>query len=413
MTSCSERDSWAVLAAAKGVGPAAFGSLIRRFGSARAVLAAAARPGAPELWHPPPDPEPGVRDPLRDTRLVAELQNAAAELPVLLGRVAAVGATIVTADDADYPRRLRAIDLAPPVLFVVGDRRALDQERMIAVVGTRRPSEAGRALAGRIARELVAAGATVVSGLAIGIDGVAHAAVVGEGGRTVAVLGSGHARLSPRAHQALAERIVASGGAIVSEFAPDVAPGRSTFPRRNRIVSGLADATVVIEAGLRSGALITAGWALEQGRDCYVAPGPVGVRVTAGCLHFLREHAGLARIVAGVPELLEDLGLDRLPSRSDDVTLATRGDLGAAERLVLAAVDRGLGTVDLLAAETGLATATVLGALTRLELVGLVVTSIGRYRPAGARSSASGAPKQSAGIEVPAAFAGPSEAVIP
>jgi DNA processing protein len=384
--SCTEREAWAVLAAAAGVGPVTFGSLVRRFGSARAVLAAAARPGSPDLRDPPPDPEPGARDPLRDPGLVDSLVRAAAALPAALHRIAAAGAAIVTADDPEYPRRLRAVDLAPPVIYVVGDVGALDAARMIAVVGTRRPSEAGRALATRVARGLVERGAVVVSGLAIGIDGAAHAAVIGQGGRTLAVLGSGIARPSPRAHRALAERIVTTGGALVSELAPDVAPGRATFPRRNRIVSGLADATVVIEAGVGSGALITARWALEQGRECFLAPGPIGAVATAGSLHFLREHAGLARIVAGVPELLEDLGYAAPAPSPEDAARAGQGDLGAAERMVLSAVDEGLGTVDQLAARTGLATASVLGALTRLELLGLVVTAIGRYRPAGARA---------------------------
>lgn len=382
---CSEREAWAVLAAAKGIGPVAFGSLVRRFGSARAVLEAAARPGAPQLRRPPPDPEPGARDPLRDPEVVAGLVRAAAETRVILDRVATVGVTVVTAEDADYPSRLRSVELAPPVLFVAGDRQALEAERAVAIVGTRRPSEAGRALASRIARELAGAGAVVVSGLAIGIDGAAHAAVVDEGGRTVAVLGSGHARLSPRAHRTLGQRIVASGGAIVSEFEPDVAPGRATFPRRNRIVSGLVDAVVVVEAGLGSGALITARWALEQGRECFLTPGPIGARTTAGSLHFLREHDGLARIVAGVPELLEDLGWDAPGPSPSDPERAKLGDLGAAERLVLDAVDEGVGTVDQIVARTGLETSAALGTLTRLEVRGLVVMAVGRYRPAGRR----------------------------
>jgi DNA processing protein len=237
LAGCTEREAWAVLAAAKGIGPVSFGSLVRRFGSARSVLEAAARPGAPDLRHPPPDPEPGSRDPLRDPALVAGLEQAAAESPSILGRIAAVGVDIVTAEDSDYPRRLRAIDLAPPVLFVVGDRRALDAEGAVAVVGTRRPSEAGRALASRIARELVGAGAVVVSGLAIGIDGAAQAAVVGEGGATVAVLGSGHARLSPRAHRTLGSGSWGRAGRSCRVRAGRLA-GSLDVPRRNRIISG-------------------------------------------------------------------------------------------------------------------------------------------------------------------------------
>ena len=163
---------------------------------------------------------------------------------------------------------------------MLGDVRALGTAQAVAVVGTRRPTERGRLVAARIATALVGAGAAVVSGLAIGIDGAAHDAAVTAGGTTVAVIGGGHASIYPRAHAALAEAIVAGGGAVVSELAPDVASTRGTFPRRNRVISGLADATVVVEAPARSGALITASWALEQGRDCFLVPGPIDARET-------------------------------------------------------------------------------------------------------------------------------------
>jgi DNA processing protein len=234
----------------------------------------------------------------------------------------------------------------------------------------------------------------VVSGLALGIDGVAHAAALEEDAPTIAVLGSGHDRLSPAAHRSLALRIVRSGGAVVSEFVPGVPPARHTFPRRNRIVSGLAEATVVVEAGEGSGALITAAWALEQGRECFLVPGPLGERSTAGNLRFLRDHSGLARVVAGIPELLEDLELSPAPrSGLPDPDPMTSSDdwlgagLGAAERDVAIAVAGGAFDADAVVACTGLAPASVLGALTRLEVRGLVVEALGRFRPAGRLST--------------------------
>jgi DNA processing protein len=377
-----ERRAWAVLASADGLGPTAFGSLIRRFGSASAVLAAADNDDGRRLRHPPPDPSLVGPDPLRDERLVGPIRAASGSAPRLLASIAAAGVTIVTLDDGAYPARLRTIEDAPPVLYVRGAVAALSPTRAVAVVGTRQPSEAGRLIAARLAGALARSGVGVVSGLAVGIDGVAHDAALREAGPTVGVLGSGHLRPYPLAHRGLARQVERAGGAIVSELPPDVRPARHTFPRRNRIISGLADATIVVEAGLGSGALITAGHALAQGRECFVVPGAIGARTAAGGLRFLREHAGLARIVVGVDELLEDLGL----ADAARVAVLARpgvGELGAAESLVARAICEGRGTLDALAAATGLAGATILGAVTRLELRGLVIESLGRYRPHG------------------------------
>ncbi|HWP62849.1 MAG TPA: DNA-processing protein DprA, partial [Candidatus Binatia bacterium] len=259
----------------------------------------------------------------------------------------------------------------------------------VAVVGTRRPTDAGRRFAAALAGALVRSEAVVVSGLAIGIDGAAHAATIAEGGQTVAVLGGGHARLYPRSHAALAEAIVASGGALVSELPPGVGPTRWQFPRRNRIISGLAEATVVVEAAPGSGALVTAGWALEQGRECFLVPGPIGARASAGCLAFLREHHGVARIVAGIPELLDDLGFGRRPRRSGRPSRAAiLASLGATERAVAAVIVDGTVGVDGIVAATGLPVASVLGAISLLEARGLVGSGYGRYWPIGQLASA-------------------------
>ena len=208
---------------------------------------------------------------------------------------------------------------------------------------------------------MAALGATVVSGLALGIDGAAHAAAVRAGTPTVAVIGGGHERLYPSAHRALARSIVDGGGAVLSEFPPDTQPSRGTFPRRNRIISGLADATVVVEAGARSGALTTAAWALEQGRCLYLVPGRLDDPAVAGCLAFLREAGPEARIVAGVPELLEDLGLLAPGGRRLAPGDALLGTLTSVEEAVAMHVAAGLASVDELVHATGAASATVLG----------------------------------------------------
>jgi DNA processing protein len=313
-----------------------------------------------------------------------------------LDRVRSLGLAIVILDDAAYPARLRAIDMPPPILFVTGDPGLLAAQHAIAVVGTRRPSDPGRLTAARIAGALARCQASIVSGLAVGIDGAAHAAALTESGGTVAVLGSGHGRVYPRAHARLAEAIVEAGGVVLSELPPDTAPTAGTFPRRNRLISGLSDATVVVEAGLRSGALITAGWALEQGRECFLVPGSIDAPASRGCLEFLRAYAPQARIVSGVAELIEDLGLIAEPPRRpahagppSGSSLATAGpeaalgEVGATERAIALHLLDGLTTADDLVAATALPVATILGALTLLEMRGLVTSAYGRYRPAG------------------------------
>lgn len=391
----AERRAWTVLVSVPSLGPATAATLVRVVGSARGVVELAASAGgvrALEAITAPADgPRPG--EPLLESAVAAAIVEAAQHPEPLLAAVEAAGVEVLVIDDPAYPPRLRAIDVPPPVLFLRGDPAALDAERAVAVVGTRRPTDSGRRTAAALAGALARVGAVVVSGLAIGIDGVAHAATVAEGGRTVAVLGGGHERLYPRSHAALADAIVASGGAVVSELPPGTDATRWQFPRRNRIISGLAEATVVVEAAPGSGALVTANWALEQGRECFLVPGPLGARSSAGCLAFLREHHGLARIVAGLPELLDDLGLAGPPRRrrrrpGPPSRAAILAGLGAAERAVARVVVEGAVSVDGIVAATGLPIATVLGALSLLEARGLVGSGYGRYFPVGQLASA-------------------------
>ena len=391
-----DREALAVLLSVQGLGPLTLGRLVERLGSPSAILDLAARPGAaPALvaasrsdqgaWHSMPSSVAGS--------IVAVAANAAA----ILAEVRRIGIRIVTPTDAEYPRRLLAIELPPPALFVRGSLEALGRDHVVAVVGTRHPSPAGRRIASRIAASLAKAGATVVSGLAVGIDGAAHAAVVAEHALTVAFIGGGHARLFPRAHDRLADAIVDGGGAVVSEYAPSVEPSRGTFPQRNRLISGSADAVVVVEAGARSGALVTASWALEQGRECFVVPGAIDAPTSAGCNGFLRDWHDLARIVSGVPQLLDDLGLTGaagLPTPADPGVVITStvrppsaramlSGRGASEQAVAEALVHGAVTVDEFVAVTRLSLGDVLRALTRLEAIGLVRATHGRYEPAG------------------------------
>ena len=387
----TEAEAWALLLTVRGLGPAGLGALLREHGGGRAILAAASRPGAAAGFAATAASADGrTAFTLPVGQAIVALARETAE-PLELLRASDVA--IVTLDHPSYPRRLRAIDLPPPVLFVRGDLAVLTADRAVAVVGTRRASERGRLAAARLASAISQAGAVVVSGLAVGIDGAAHAAVVADGHPTIAVLGSGHRHLFPRAHAVLAERIVGTGGAVISEFWPDQEASQYTFPRRNRLISGLSFATVVVEAGERSGALITAKLALEQGRDCFFVPGPLFEPRSVGCLRWLREYAGLARIVVGIPELIDDLGLldqgGASPAAGAPPSLeATLVELGPTAREVARALIATQGTLDELVATTGHEVATVLGAITLLELRGLVTTTYGRYRAAGRLASA-------------------------
>jgi DNA processing protein len=401
-----DREALAVLLSVNGLGPLTLGRLVDRLGSPSAILETASEEdGARALIESSRATEGEWRT---MPRVVADaIAVAASNRSRLLDEVTRSGLRVVARGDAEYPHRLIDIEIPPPALFVRGSLASLAAAHAVAVVGTRRPSPAGRRIASRIATALARAGATVVSGLAIGIDGAAHAACVTDRAPTVAFIGGGHARLFPKAHDRLADAIVDGGGAVVSEYAPTVVPTKGTFPQRNRLISGASDAIVVVEAGARSGALVTASWALEQGRECFLVPGSIDAPTSAGCNGFLRDWHGLARIVSGIPQLLDDLGLAAevaLSTAAEVSTAAPHGQLrstvrppsaravlsgrdaaqvGVAEALVHGAV-----TVDEIVAVTRLSVGAVLGALTRLEAAGLARPLHGRYEPIGPLAAA-------------------------
>ncbi len=226
----------------------------------------------------------------------------------LISELEAEGVSLVTVLDDAYPTNLRMIYNRPPFLFVRGVLRSED-DRAIAVVGTRRSSDEGRALAGRLARELATGGVTVLSGLALGIDGAAHQAALEAGGRTVAVVGTGIRRTYPREHAALAEQIVESGGAIVSQFWPDAPPTRWSFPMRNITMSGMAIGTVVVEASKTSGAKNQAREALEHGKRLFLVDSLVMQEPWA------RDYAQRpgAQVMNSVGDVIEALDKDLTP----------------------------------------------------------------------------------------------------
>jgi DNA processing protein len=349
-----ERPFWVALAQLPGLGPVSFARLLERHGSARAAWAAGER----LLEHVPRGgPE-----------AAAALLRLRREGPArVASRVARVlrqtGGRVVTALDAEYPRALAEVDPRPPVLYLAGDPAAFEVPG-VAVVGTRRATGYGRACAADLADELARAGVAVISGLAIGIDGEAHAAAVNAGGRSIGVLPSSLDRLYPPRHRGLAERMLAGGGALVSELAPGQASGRPDFARRNRIIAGLARAVVVIEAPDRSGALLTAAAAVELGRDLHAVPGPIDAVASAGCNRLIADH--LATLVTSPASVLHAVAAapGALP-----VSVAS---LSEAEGLTLGMLLRRSGSIEELIGRTGYAPGVLTGALTLLEARGLV-----------------------------------------
>ena len=196
---------------------------------------------------------------------------------------------MLTWEEDAYPRRLKEIDQPPPVLYLRGDLLPAD-EWAVAIVGTRRITAYGRQVTEEVATTLARSGVTVVSGLARGVDSVAHKAALDAGGRTIAVLGSGVDVIYPSEHRSLAERMIASG-AILSDYPVGTAPDGVNFPPRNRIISGLSLAVIVVEAGQKSGALITAEFAAEQGRDVFAVPGNINAPQSAGCNALIQQGA--------------------------------------------------------------------------------------------------------------------------
>jgi DNA processing protein len=350
----SERASWIALAAIPGIGPVGFASLVERHGSARATWAAGERAL---------DALPRLDDETLTVYRAMRSEGVAAVARRLEAGTTAIGGAVRTASEIEYPARLAATAGRPPVLHMLGDESCL-AARCVAIVGTRRASGYGLSVAAEIADELARAGVVVVSGLATGIDAAAHRAALAAGGRTAAVLPSPLARVYPPRHQDLSREIVARGGVLVSELPVGQRIGRPDFARRNRIIAGVVDAVIVVEAPDRSGALLTAHAATVLGRELYAVPGPIDAHASRGCNRLIADHE--AEIVTSASALLHRIGVvqgQRPPSVAS---------LSDAEGLVLAQLLRRAGSIEELLDRTRCATGVVASALTLLETRGLV-----------------------------------------
>lgn len=346
-----EQAYWLALKQVPNVGPARIRTMLDRFGTIS------------NLWHASDgDIRRDVNGGLRDHLLVARREIDVQEL---YHRTTQDGVRIACWADEEYPRLLSEISAPPPILYYRGALIEPDTTA-VAIVGTRRVTAYGREMAYRIAFDLAKAGVTIVSGLALGVDGIAHRAALEAGGRTIAVLGSGIDVLYPWQHRDLAKRI-ADQGAVVSDYPPGTKPDRFNFPPRNRIISGLSLGVVVVEAPEKSGALITVDFAAEQGRDAFAVPGPVQAPASAGCLKIIRDGATMVR---SADDVLEDLHL-----RRNDVEPAAQPDnpaLSDDERRLVSVLTGEPQHIDDIAAKINRSVSDVSGMLMMLQLQGEV-----------------------------------------
>ncbi|MDO8803002.1 MAG: DNA-processing protein DprA [Elusimicrobiota bacterium] len=313
-------------------------------------------------------------------RLAAQTRDVDPEKELLAAEKA--GAAVLTVLDEGYPELLKKIYDPPLVLYVRGGLKPVPAA---AIVGTRKATPYGLRTAARLARELAASGVAVVSGLARGVDTAAHQAAVEAGGVTWAALGSGLNDIYPWENKKLAEKIIEKGGALISEFPMDKGPFPANFPRRNRIISGLSLATVVVEGGFESGALITAKFALDQGREVLAVPGPVDSAMSRGPNHFIKNGAYLAENAGDIvacfpPEYLFGLklcGPEAVKSPSEAVLRAVSPDALEAYRAI-AAEEGGL-SADELTSKLAWPVQRAAAALFELETSSLLVSRGGRY----------------------------------
>ncbi len=350
-TNVSEQAFLVALSQVTHIGPVRLGRLRDRFGTLESAWCANER----DLL--------GVLDE-RTCRAVLVARSSIDPVRVL-AQIADSGAQVVTVLDDDYPRILREIPGPPPVVYFRGSLPAQD-DSTIAMVGTRRSTSYGREATIRIASDLAAAGVTIVSGLARGIDGFAHQAALEAGGRTIAVMASGVDIIYPPEHRQLANRIVESG-ALISDYPPGTKPDAPNFPARNRIISGLSLATIVVEAPSRSGALITVGFAADQGRDVYAVPGSIFSNASEGTNNLLRQGATPLTCAA---DLLDDLKLS--PALPTDEPAQTAFPMTDDERAIYALVTSEPQHIDELAYSAGVTISQASALMTMLELKGLV-----------------------------------------
>lgn len=274
---------------------------------------------------------------------------------------------ILTLESENYPRLLKEIYAPPPLLYYKG-KIEKNSDFNVAIVGSRKHTNYGQQAAENISAELSRNGLGIVSGLALGIDTLAHNACLNAGGITIAVLGTGIDKQSiyPSSNRYLAEKIIASGGAIISEFPLGTLPLRHNFPQRNRIISGLSLATIVIEAGEKSGALITAAFACEQNRDVFAVPGSIFSPVSIGPNNLIKQGA---KPVSTAADIMDALDLKNISNYIDNKKIIGETE---EEKIILKILNFEACHIDDLIRQTGLNTALISGTLAIMEMKGMV-----------------------------------------
>ena len=355
------QDAALALMAVSGIGSTLYERLVKRFGSPLKVW----RSSASALRSIKSLPE-------KVTDLIIkgpDLEGVARVRDSLLS----MGAWVVTVHDTEYPSQLRKISQAPPVIFGLGNRKVL-QKKSLAVVGSRKASTYGRRVAEEFAAGLSLQGYCIVSGLARGIDSAAHKGALAGGGLTVAVKGCGLDINYPARNQVLSQKIV-ENGAVITEFFPGTTPEPRNFPARNRIISGLSCGVLVVEAGFKSGSLITAYLGLEQGKDVMAVPGSIFSYNSLGCHRLIREGAAL---VTSVQEVTEELGKDffekGLAQMPEKVKVSS---LSSEEQRIVDKLEAEPQHIDEIAARCQVPAAQAGAVLLRLELKGVVMGHAG------------------------------------
>nr|WP_314524063.1 DNA-processing protein DprA [uncultured Pseudomonas sp.] len=336
------------------LGPARFRKLLDAFGSASKALSAPAN-----AWK-----SLGLPFACAEARREPDVRDGACRALAWLERP---GQHLLMWDQPDYPALLAEISDPPPLLFVAGDPGILEKPHL-AMVGSRRASRPGMDTAAAFSRSLAGAGFVITSGLALGIDAAAHQAALDVGGRTVGVLGTGLEKFYPQRNRRLADAMIASGSAVVSEFPLDAPPTPSNFPRRNRIISGLSLGVLVVEASVASGSLITARLAAEQGREVYAIPGSIHHPGAKGCHQLIRDGAVLVETIEHILEALRGWQQLSFSTTEPVVTHPLLVLLHAAPH-----------TSESLAINSGWTLPKVLAALTELEMDGRAVCESGRW----------------------------------
>ncbi|HET9663462.1 MAG TPA: DNA-processing protein DprA [Burkholderiales bacterium] len=352
MAAADDTKYWVAFSRIPGIGAVRYQALLDRFGTLSEAWCAS-RPALKEA---------GLED--RVVRLIADARGGI-DPDREMERLASLEAQVLTWQDAAYPALLKAADDAPPVLYVRGELTPGDG-LAVAVVGTRRASPYGRQVAEEMSYQLAAHGVTIVSGLARGIDGIAHRAAIQAGGRTLAVMACGLDVVYPPEHAKLAREIM-EHGAVISEQPLGTEPRGDFFPRRNRILSGLSLGVLVVEGDAKSGALITADFANDQGRDVFCVPGSIFSPQSRG--PNAKIQRGEAKLVLKVDDILEELNLQAVPQQMEMQELLPATD---TESELLRHISKEPKHIDEVCRGTGLPVSTVSSLLAMMELKGLV-----------------------------------------